>query len=172
MEKNFLEQTKFLIVKHGIANISVIPVRKEPAEQSEMHTQLLLGEHFEIINTIEKWAQVRLAYDNYKGWIDYKMIYFISEDLFEQLEQIKPVVTTEHYNYISQPKKKSRTKKETHSSARKDFHHLTMKKKYIHQIRSGEKTVEGRVSKGAILKYCPGDKIRFYYYSNASDDVT
>jgi len=55
---------------------------------------------------------------------------------------------------------------------RKDLHHLTMRKMYIHQIRNGEKTVEGRISKGAVLKYLPGDKIRFYYFSNASDDVT
>ncbi len=56
--------------------------------------------------------------------------------------------------------------------ARKELHHLTMSKIYIQQIRNGEKTVEGRISKGVILKYLPGDKIRFYYYSNAKDDLT
>ena len=73
---------------------------------------------------------------------------------------------------FAQPKKRSRTEKKASSGVRKDLHHLTMKKKYIHQIRTGEKTVEGRISKGAVLKYRPGDKIHFYYFSNTSDDVT
>jgi ASC-1-like (ASCH) protein len=73
---------------------------------------------------------------------------------------------------FTQPKKRSRTEKKPSSAARKDLHHLTMKKKYIHQIRNGEKTVEGRISKGAVLKYRPGDKIHFYYFTNTSDDVT
>ncbi|MCB9092543.1 MAG: GNAT family N-acetyltransferase [Halobacteriovoraceae bacterium] len=73
---------------------------------------------------------------------------------------------------FSQPKKKSRPEKKASSVVRKDLHHLTMKKKYIHQIRNGEKTVEGRISKGAVLKYRPGDKIHFYYFTDTSDDVT
>ncbi len=48
---------------------------------------------------------------------------------------------------------------------------LTMSRKYIHQIRDGEKTVEGRIFKGPVVKYNVGDCVRFYYYTNAKDDV-
>lgn len=60
---------------------------------------------------------------------------------------------------------------EKNSNPKDKLHHLTMKKKYIHQIKSGEKTVEGRIFKDRILKYQVGDRLRFYYVSNAQDDV-
>eukprot|EP01059_Diplonema_ambulator_P018259 TRINITY_DN304_c4_g1_i1.p2 TRINITY_DN304_c4_g1~~TRINITY_DN304_c4_g1_i1.p2 ORF type:complete len:195 (+),score=69.66 TRINITY_DN304_c4_g1_i1:50-634(+) len=56
-------------------------------------------------------------------------------------------------------------------------HQLTLKKKYIHQIkhktRDGlQKTVEGRINSGIVLRYRKGDRIRFFYQANQSDDVT
>lgn len=48
---------------------------------------------------------------------------------------------------------------------------LTLKKEYIEQIREGSKTVEGRIFERAIKKLKEGDIVRFYYYSNAKDDV-
>ncbi len=55
--------------------------------------------------------------------------------------------------------------------ARKTAHALTLKKIFIEQIRSGLKRVEARPYCGAVTKYQPGDTVRFYYYSNAKDDV-
>ncbi|PCI76322.1 hypothetical protein COB21_04490, partial [Candidatus Aerophobetes bacterium] len=49
--------------------------------------------------------------------------------------------------------------------------HLTMRKVYIHQIRNGIKTVEGRIFKAGICKYEVGDCIRFYYFTDSKDDV-
>lgn len=49
---------------------------------------------------------------------------------------------------------------------------LTLKKIYIDQIRSGQKTVEGRIFERSVKKIKVGDHVRFYYYSNSKDDVT
>ena len=46
-----------------------------------------------------------------------------------------------------------------------------MKKIYIHQIRSGEKTIEGRIDKGPVKNLQVAKTLRFYYMSNAQDDV-
>jgi ASC-1-like (ASCH) protein len=51
-------------------------------------------------------------------------------------------------------------------------HELTLKRMYVHQIRGGGKTVEGRINSGVILRYRAGDQIRFFYQQNRSDDVT
>ncbi|KAI1713822.1 hypothetical protein Ddc_11714 [Ditylenchus destructor] len=48
---------------------------------------------------------------------------------------------------------------------------VTMTKEYIHQIREGRKIVEGRVGIPVIKNIRPGEKIRFFYMSNAKDDV-
>ena len=56
----------------SISSFSVIPVRKEPAEQSEMETQILFGEVFYELEAVQGWRRVRLAFDAYEGWIDEK----------------------------------------------------------------------------------------------------
>ena len=61
-------------MRFGISGLSLIPVRREPSERSEMVTQILFGEHFEIVEYLPGWCHVILAYDGYEGWIDHKMI--------------------------------------------------------------------------------------------------
>lgn len=71
---------------YGISALSIIPVRKEPSEKSELVTQILFGEHFEIIQEIGGWCNVRLAWDGYTGWIDSKMITPLDERCLRQIE--------------------------------------------------------------------------------------
>ena len=58
------------ISKHGICNLSIIPVRSEPSDKAELVTQLLFGDAYEVIEEAEKWLKIRIAYDEYEGWID------------------------------------------------------------------------------------------------------
>jgi len=90
-------------MRYGISNLSIVPVRSEPREKSEMCTQILFGEHYTIIEESTKWCQVKLAFDGYEGWIDQKMINEIDEQNFLQLAGIPPVVTTDVFNIV-QPK--------------------------------------------------------------------
>ena len=41
--------------KLGIANFSIIPLRAEPYERSEMVSQILFGELYEVIEELENW---------------------------------------------------------------------------------------------------------------------
>ena len=91
-------------MNYGISDLSIIPVRKEPAESSEMVTQLLFGEHFEIIECVENWSKVRLAFDNYEGWVDTKMMTPIGEDLFRNLNKELQVVANDTFNLVFQEK--------------------------------------------------------------------
>jgi len=77
----------------GICNLSVIPVRKEASDTSEMVTQLLFGEHFEILERKDPWRKVRIALDGYEGWIDSKQMIGISDDEAKTLSQSTPNVT-------------------------------------------------------------------------------
>ncbi len=69
----------------GICNLSVIPVRAEASEKSEMVTQILFGELFTVNEQKGSWSHVRLIYDNYEGWVDTKMISPIDEEVFHSL---------------------------------------------------------------------------------------
>lgn len=56
-------------MNHGIVRIPCLAVRREPAEQSEMVTQLLFGELFEVLEPGRSWIHARNMYDGYEGWI-------------------------------------------------------------------------------------------------------
>jgi gamma-D-glutamyl-L-lysine dipeptidyl-peptidase len=74
-------------MNYGISSLSLIPVRKEPSEKSEMVTQVLFGEHFEIGELLVGWSKVVLAYDGCEGWIDSKMITPLNLRALKKLEK-------------------------------------------------------------------------------------
>jgi cell wall-associated NlpC family hydrolase len=79
----------------GICHLSVVPCRLEPSSRSEMVTQLLFGEHFEIIGQQDEWVQVRHAFDNYECWISGKQFQPISRETFQKISAASPSYTSE-----------------------------------------------------------------------------
>ena len=87
-------------MRYGISNLSIVPVRTDPSETSEMCTQILFGEHYSILDENKKWCKVSLAYDGYEGWIDQKMVNEIPIKIFRQLENQQSIVTTNPFNIV------------------------------------------------------------------------
>jgi hypothetical protein len=50
-----------------------------------MITQLLYGDHFEVIETKSNWVKIRIAFDGYEGWLDKKQAYEIDETTYHDL---------------------------------------------------------------------------------------
>ncbi len=71
---------------YGICNLSIVPLRIEPSDKSEMVSQILFGEHFKVLEVRKKWSKIRLSFDNYEGWVDNKQYEAISEETFSDLE--------------------------------------------------------------------------------------
>jgi hypothetical protein len=65
---------------YAICNLSQIPLRREPSDQSEMVSQLLFGELIEITEEKDTWRKVKAIYDDYTGWIDNKQVTFLTDD--------------------------------------------------------------------------------------------
>lgn len=72
---------------HGICHLSVIPMRLEPQDQSEIVSQVLFGEHFTVSERRKKWSKIRLAHDKYVGWVDNKQYLSISKEEFKTLKK-------------------------------------------------------------------------------------
>ena len=72
-------------MKYGISKLSIIPGRAEPSDKAENITQILFGEHFEILEEQEKWKKIRMPDDNYVCWICYKQYEEISKEAFDFL---------------------------------------------------------------------------------------
>lgn len=75
----------------GICKLSVIPLRSDASDRSELVSQVLFGEHFEILETTEKWSKIQLFADEYIGWIDTKQIFYITIKQYNDLS--KPQIT-------------------------------------------------------------------------------
>ncbi len=63
---------------------SVVPVRREPSEESEQLTQLLFAETCEVLQEVLRWKYIRNDADGEEGWVDFKMISPLSEQEAEE----------------------------------------------------------------------------------------
>ena len=71
-------------MKYAICQVSVAPLRSEARDSSEMVSQVLFGEKLIILEELEKWTKVQLAFDGYEGWLDPKQIVEISEEEYNK----------------------------------------------------------------------------------------
>lgn len=77
----------------GICNLSIVPMRKEPYDRSEMVSQMLFGELLEVLEYNHSWIKIRTIFDNYIGWIDVKQYSLLSEEAYAKINSFPPNVT-------------------------------------------------------------------------------
>ena len=87
----------------GICNLAIIPLRAEPSDRSEIVSQVLFGEHFEVVEELKQWRRIRLHYDAYEGWVDSKQFQMISEAAYNTLSKEPIVLNADLIDYISAP---------------------------------------------------------------------
>ena len=86
---------------YGICNLSIVAVRFEASEKSEMVTQLLFGEHFTILEKHKNWCKIKIFSDGYEGFLDNKQFEEITEDYFTKLSTSEPIYSGEIIDFIS-----------------------------------------------------------------------
>jgi hypothetical protein len=79
----------------GVCNLSLVPLRTEPSDKSEMCSQLLFGDHFTFLEVGEKWSRILTGYDEYEGWIDNKQYVIVNKATFDGLENSNSVLGLE-----------------------------------------------------------------------------
>lgn len=72
-------------MEFGICDLSVVPVRAEPADKSEIISQLLFGETYKVVAGKPKWVKIKMTYDGYEGWIDKKQHLPVNSKYYEKL---------------------------------------------------------------------------------------
>jgi hypothetical protein len=87
----------------GICNLSIIPLRSEASDKSEMVSQVLFGEHFEILEQLNNWTKIKLQYDDYEGWIDIKQFHKITEEDYKLLSKEAIILSSDLVEYVSTP---------------------------------------------------------------------
>ena len=86
---------------YGICNLSIVPLRSESSESSEMTSQVLFGEHFKVLEKRKNWSKIRLQFDSYEGFIDNKQFEEITEDQYNTINKLSPVLSGELIDFIT-----------------------------------------------------------------------
>jgi hypothetical protein len=89
---------------YGICNLSIVPLRSESSESSEMVSQVLFGEHFKVLEKRKNWSKIRLQFDSYEGYIDNKQFAEITEEQFSALNKTETVLSGELIDFITDVK--------------------------------------------------------------------
>jgi len=84
-------------MEYGIVQASFIPVRIDPDSTSEMTSQLLFGEIFEVLERKEQWLLVRNRFDGYEGWISPVLTSLFEEDVLGEYEAMESSLVTEKF---------------------------------------------------------------------------
>ena len=87
----------------GICNLAVIPLRLEPSDRSEIVSQILFGEHFELLEKQKQWRKVKMHFDQYEGWIDEKQFQLLNSNEFHALNQLPIALNGDLVEYITYP---------------------------------------------------------------------
>ena len=81
----------------GYCRLSIVPVRGEPRESSEMISQLLFGDFYRVLeySANRDWLKVQAEADGYIGWIGNKLHHKVTEAFFQEAQQGSQIVSIE-----------------------------------------------------------------------------
>ncbi len=88
-------------MNYAISNLSIVPLRAEPSDASELVSQILYGEIFKVLEIRKKWSRIRLDFDGYEGWIDNKQYLEITEEDFCEFQNLDLKLSTDLVEFIT-----------------------------------------------------------------------
>lgn len=87
-------------MQYGVCNLSIVPLRLEPTDKSELVSQVLYGDFFKVLEERKSWSKIRLAFDGYEGWIDNKQYKNIDESQYILLNTSSPKLSIDLVEFI------------------------------------------------------------------------
>jgi len=89
-------------VKKGICHLSIVPVRAEANDRSELVTQLIFGDLYHVLafDESKKWCKIKIEQDQYEGWIDAKQRFEITDNTFDTWKKATKQYVSNFYAII------------------------------------------------------------------------
>ncbi|WP_053991178.1 C40 family peptidase [Mangrovimonas sp. TPBH4] len=87
-------------MQYGICNLSIVPLRLEPSDKSELVSQVLYGDFFKVLEQRKHWSKIRLHFDNYEGWIDNKQYLEIEQENYNTLKGELPKLSSDLLEFV------------------------------------------------------------------------
>ncbi|GAB1857608.1 C40 family peptidase [Flavobacteriaceae bacterium MHTCC 0001] len=92
-------------MQYGICNLSIVPLRFEASDKSELVSQVLYGEWFKVLEKRKHWSRIRLAFDKYEGWVDNKQYLDIEADDYNRINSETPKLSKDLVEFIEDENK-------------------------------------------------------------------
>ncbi|MEO6347880.1 MAG: SH3 domain-containing protein, partial [Aquaticitalea sp.] len=85
---------------YGICNLSIVPLRLDPSDTSELVSQVLYGEFFKILEQRKSWSKIKLTFDKYEGWLDNKQYLEITHEDYSSLKNSNLKLSSDLVEFI------------------------------------------------------------------------
>jgi hypothetical protein len=85
------------ICDYGVCRLAIVAVRSKPQHDAPMISQLLFGDHYEVLRKSEegRWVYIKIHFDDTEGWIDGEQHHSISREYFDQINHANFKITTD-----------------------------------------------------------------------------
>lgn len=82
---------------YGVCRLNVVAIRTEPDFSAPLVSQLLFGEHYEVLekSTDTPFVRIRCYADGTEGWLDSSQHYAITPEYFDYLNRAELKITTD-----------------------------------------------------------------------------
>ena len=88
-------------MNYGLCDLSIVGIRSEPSDKSELISQILYGECFKLIEKQKKWSRIKLFYDDYEGWIDNKQYRNIDEKTYIEITNQTELFSSDLISFVT-----------------------------------------------------------------------
>jgi len=89
-------------MKYGITHLSQIPMRAEPAHKSQLVSQLLFGDAYQIEEVVEDWLKIKTLDCGYEGYIEKKVWNEMHEEDATEYASVKKYMVTDYLIFIKE----------------------------------------------------------------------
>ncbi len=85
------------VLGYGVCRLSLVSIRQSPEEQAPVITQLLFGDHYEVLNATDQkgWIYIRIHFDGTLGWLSADQHHGITQEYFDQINHANFKITTD-----------------------------------------------------------------------------
>jgi hypothetical protein len=89
-------------MKYGITHLSQIAMREEPAHQSQLVSQLLFGDAYQIEEFVGDWLKIKTLDCGYEGFIEKKLWNEMHEEDTAEYQSLKKYMVTDYLIFIKE----------------------------------------------------------------------
>lgn len=73
-------------MSYGVCILSVVPLRAEASERSEMVSQLLFGDSYEVLEVEGNWLKIKTSDCGYEGFLNQKYHHELTDTQYQELQ--------------------------------------------------------------------------------------